>query len=309
MIRLHVWFCLIVFSYPASAQKLISPRFSNLEQLEKVYATKLNQTQQIDFITPFLEAGLSKNTLHSISLAIAKLKTAQEPVLAKEMKSIEKYRDLSMVNKQKVLALEQQYLGLEKEIEALAQLKNWLTAPATLDKLTQEELSFYQLSQNDIIAEIGTGNPIFAQYLLSSYDPKKYYLNDIDAQTVQNLADYFHFQAPPETQIIPILGESQNTKLEGMEVDGILVRNSIHHFVYLPQMLSSIKKSLSPEGRLLIKETFIESCYGICCSDIISEKDFLKAFESAGFSLIRQTTLFDETATWHLFEFKPSLKK
>lgn len=308
MVRILLYFYPFLFCCSAFAQKTVAPRFDNEDQLQELINTRILQRQQIDILAPFNQADLSENTLMQLYLAVSKVLGEKKPVMEAEMVRIEKYRDLSGVDKEAVLRLEKVYLELDREITRLRSLSGLLYDPITEDPLVRQEIDFYRLSPKGRIAEIGAGSPAFAKQLINTCSPKTYYLNDIDTLAVQLMADYSHFQTG-KTDLIPLLGASQNTQLEGKNLDVILIRNSVHHFEYLPEMLSSIQKSLSSDGRLLIKETFVGTCYGLCCPDLIVHQDFMKALELAQFSLVRQSTLIDETATWHLFEFKANPKE
>lgn len=297
-----ILFTLQTFLSTAFAQKVLAPRFSNEEQLNQRLNYLQEQQQAIDFSSPFgdlLESSAAQSALH---LAITKIKTEKKPSLETTLNRIQQHHSISQEAKAKAVALENLYLQLDKERTGLRQLQALLSDTPENAVAFSQELSFYQLGSGMRIAEIGAGDPAFAKQVLETQSPKAYFINDIDPVAVQMMSDFFQLWSAT-SPVIPILGASRHTQLEGEQLDVIIIRNALHHFEELPEMLISIRKSLAPNGRLLLKETFIESCYGLCCPAIRSEKEILAALEKAGFKKQDSSLIHEQTTTWHLLEF------
>ena len=302
MLRIVLLLISLLLFCAASAQVVVEPRFDHKSELEAQLKDLLAQKQQILPLAPFALTELPQTARQVLDLARERL-DRNEATLATAMQQIEKHCDLSAINRTEVLHREQAYLNIHRKIGSLQQLLEWLDAPQPLDPTTTQELSFYLPGIGMRIAEIGAGDPTFARQLLAQLSPEAYFLNDIDPNQVQLISDFFHLSSPSKP-IVPVLGESHSTRLEGQNFDAIIIRNALHHFESLPLMLSSIQQSLAPNGRLLIKETFIESCYGLCCPDLRAEAELLKALKEAGFVVCRRSTIHTDSTTWHLLELQ-----
>lgn len=296
------------FAGPTFAQKTISPRFTNEQALSQQLNQLILEQQAINLLAPFDDWSDSPSTQSALLLAITRLKGENKPSLAAVLDRIEQRRKINPANREAALALEAKYLELNRKITPLRQLRDLLSDNSPADDSLREELAFYLLKSNLRMAELGTGDPIFAKQVLSQLRPQRYYLNDIDPAAMQMIHDFFHLW-PVKAPTSPVLGESYSTGLEGQGLDVIIVRNALHHFNELPAMLSSIKASLGPEGRLLLKETFTESCYGLCCPDIRPEAELIHTLEQAGFVLNRRSSIQETSTTWHLLEYSISAEK
>jgi SAM-dependent methyltransferase len=305
------YFLILLFFFTfaglAFAQKTISPRFASEQALSQHLNQLLLEQQSINLLAPFDDLSDSPSIQSALFLAIARVKGENSPSLASTLDRIEQRRKIKPVNREEALALEAKYLELNRKITPLRQLRDLLSDDTQEDHVLREELAFYQLSSGLRMAELGAGDPTFAKQVLSQLRPQQYYLNDIDPAAVQIIRDFFHLW-PVQVPATPILGESRSTGLEGQDLDVIIIRNALHHFNELPAMLTSIKASLAPEGRLFIKETFFESCYGLCCPDIRPEAELLQALEQAGFELLRRSAIHETSTTWHLLEYSTSPK-
>ena len=83
-----------------------------------------------------------------------------------------------------------------------------------------------------------------------------------------------------------IKGAKKSTNFEGNNLDVILVRDAFHHFSAKKRMLKSIKKSMHPEGRVIVSEHVIESTLpDDRCSKIMNKADIIAAFSGQGFKL------------------------
>ena len=51
-----------------------------------------------------------------------------------------------------------------------------------------DEIAFYDIQQNDIIAEIGAGNGVFSQFLSMLGKPITIYINEIDKDALNYIA-------------------------------------------------------------------------------------------------------------------------
>ena len=85
-----------------------------------------------------------------------------------------------------------------------------------------------------------------------------------------------------------VQGEITSTNLEGLDLDKIIIRQSFHHFSRKKEMLSSISKSLKPDGRLYVLEATKDHPDNYCrclCDEAMRSKRIIKKITSNGFKL------------------------
>jgi SAM-dependent methyltransferase len=98
-----------------------------------------------------------------------------------------------------------------------------------------------------------------------------------------------------------VQGTAHSSGLEQLQLDKVIIRNALHHFSAIPDMLQSVKESLGPGGKLLLKESFPDLCGEGCCEDLLSEERLLEVLREAGFRLESEQLLIDpEGFTWKL---------
>jgi len=152
-----------------------------------------------------------------------------------------------------------------------------------------DEIAFYDIQQNDIIAEIGAGNGVFSQFLSMLRKPITIYINEIDKDALNYIAakkEKKGFRID-SANIIIVKGTKKEIKLP-QTVDKIIIRNSFHHFTKKEQMLESIISFLNPEGKLFIFESLNDETNPNICKLKMNDYEIKSIFEENGFVLKRE---------------------
>ncbi|MEO0340203.1 MAG: hypothetical protein AAF242_13455, partial [Bacteroidota bacterium] len=124
---------------------------------------------------------------------------------------------------------------------------------------------------------------------------------------VQDFATSFQvvpFYKNSASHFYAIQGSASSTYLEGYNLDAIIIRNAIHHFGDLSNMLRSIKASLHADGVLYLKEAFDGDCQKDCCPHLMEKAMLFQQLEAHGFQLQEQQILQETTTKWHLLAFR-----
>ncbi len=170
----------------------------------------------------------------------------------------------------------------------------------------QSELAFYNFRDGEKIGEIGAGDESFAAVVGVSSEKIIYYLNDVLPESLDRIAYHINFNPifdRNENEFFPILGSSSSTGLEGMALDKVLIRNAVHHFDRLEEMLLAVKESMREDGWLFVKEMYQPDCRNHCCNELKSAAQLLPVFEKVGFQLSESQLLEEFDGDWHLLKF------
>lgn len=119
-----------------------------------------------------------------------------------------------------------------------------------------DELTFYDIRDMDVIAEIGAGNGEFSVILGTIYDSLHVFVNEISPGKVEYIGEKIErIQSfRPGTLFTPVLGTMTNPNLPDRSFDKIIIRRAFHHFSAPQEMLRQIADDLKPDGELLIFE-------------------------------------------------------
>lgn len=158
-----------------------------------------------------------------------------------------------------------------------------------------EEIEFYNISENESIAEIGAGKGVFSILVYMINRKNVIYINELD----KNLLTYFQFQLSKgnlnetSSQLFLINGSKKETKIPE-KVDKVIVRNTFHHFKKKDEMLGSIKSILKEKGKLYIKESLKDEDDINGCKYKLSEKEIKSALIRNGFKNRRELKIENE---------------
>lgn len=152
-----------------------------------------------------------------------------------------------------------------------------------------KEIQFYDLQSGEKIVDIGAGTGTTGIVLGYIYDSLDIYMNELSIALVQLIEDKISrctsLNSSNRFQIIK--GAKQNTNLENLNLDKIILKNTFHHFTKKDKMLKSIQKSLKPDGVIYIYESLYRTEEDKkSCLKIMSEKNIIKFFSSYGFALV-----------------------
>lgn len=171
--------------------------------------------------------------------------------------------------------------------------------PFKIDPATRffEELRAYKIDSTQRIAEIGCGTGSFGLVLAKIYPKTNIFLTEIEGKFLKYIKSVI--DESPEMfgglEINLVQGTDKMTKLEGKNLDLIIIRNAFHHFSKKKKMLNSIKKSLKPGGRLVVKDPVIEYKMGdYLCNKAMPLAELIRTIEANRFRLVKSTRFDDE---------------
>jgi len=159
-----------------------------------------------------------------------------------------------------------------------------------------EELEFYNISQGEVVGEIGAGNGMFSLVTGMIYDSISFYINETGAYTVNSTAKKHQLYEKyiDSNNLTYIIGEVKSTNLKTGSCDKIIVRNTFHHFKKKKQMLKSIRLALKEEGELLLLEPDLSLAKdNQICTKAIKINKIVSAVERAGFKLVGKKHIKD----------------
>ena len=169
-----------------------------------------------------------------------------------------------------------------------------------------EEVDFYKIKPNQRIGEIGAGAGMFSLILSLGIKDIELHINELPKWYLDGISERFERASPlvKAKAFYLVNGKKDSSKLEGLNLDKIIVRNTFHHFSKKEEMLNSIKASLKKDGRLFIAEPTTKLTPSKLCKLILEETFIKETIENSGFELVKEQKL----GFWLLMEFKPKNK-
>lgn len=260
------------------------------------------------------ESGLSENLLFYLDLAVQDIYSARSAKIAGTLAKLAGRRDLKGVDAALLEDIEREMIEINAGLDALNRIYRYAGEKMedfridTNRREVVEELRFYRIEPGQRVAELGAGDGAFAAVLAASIPGLTLFINEIDGSLLDEIA--YHVSYNPVfrqggSRFYPVWGTPLSTGLEGARLDALIVRNALHHFDEMDAMLSSILDSLSPRGRLHIKERFKDDCQVNCCHRLIQREELEEHLEAAGFSLAGEGETAGEDGSWTLLTFVP----
>lgn len=123
----------------------------------------------------------------------------------------------------------------------------------------------------------------------------KVYSVDVEEYRLDDFKE--HMQERNATNIEVILGDYDNPKLPEGVLDVVILMDTYHEIEYYMKMLSQIKKSLKPDGRILVLEKLKEAKQDKSREEqtdahTLGPKYVKQELKDAGFSIIEEITDF-----------------
>ncbi len=310
---------LIFLFFPLCGQGLYShlppPSLSDLSQYQNLLTQKRQcQLQVMQAAERVEQSNISQNGKFWLKSALQQMLDSRKPALAEKLQRLQPHIDWEGLPTNRLLELESRLISINRQLQRLKTIYRYAgdrmaDYPAAPEAEIKEELTFYGIQAGERIGEIGAGGESFAAAVLSIRKPRVYYLNDVDSLALLQIA--FHRGYNPvfrkaSTPIIPVLGTEGCTGLEGKALDKIIVRNAFHHFKRPQEMLHSIKQSLAQDGKLFLRERYLENCGDQCCENTMSRSAIAVEMREAGFELLEKNVLEDRYGMKsHLLEYAP----
>ena len=120
------------------------------------------------------------------------------------------------------------------------------------------ELAAYGLDAGLRVADVGAGFGTVAAVL--SHVDLRVTATEIDAWALELMRRRQHGRRPGQPGHFDVVrGEKSVTGLAAGSQDVILVRNALHHFKRVREMLADIRSTLAPGGRVLVVDLFTEN--------------------------------------------------
>lgn len=174
----------------------------------------------------------------------------------------------------------------------------------------ERELRWYKLEDGDRILEIGSGSLAFAWRLGKVTRQSDIYLNDIDTTSLKRM--YITLQNSKALQTIGrdrmnrfhlLKGGETTTGAEELIFDQIIIRNTVHHFTQPAAMLASVKQSMGPGSRLIIREAFAGTSARNGCEERMERQAFEALLEGSGFVLKNRRKRSSSSGTYWIYTY------
>ena len=188
----------------------------------------------------------------------------------------------------------------------IAQTMHYLGAPwLTRESREREEdcrtlLAALKIKPGDTVCDLGCGNGFYSLKLAKLVGEHGRVIG-VDIQ--REMLELLKARAAAEkiTNIEPVLGTTVDPKLPEAAVDLVLLVDVYHEFDHPEQMLTAIRKSLKPTGRVALAEFRAEDPkVPIKPLHKMSKAQIMKEFPPNGFKLVQQ---FDKLPWQHLMFF------
>ena len=102
------------------------------------------------------------------------------------------------------------------------------------------------------VADLGAGDGYFLPHLSAAVGPEgRVYAVDIEPEKVEAIREQY---ASEGSNVVPVLGTPDDPKLPDAGVDLVFLVNTYHHIEDRPAYFRSLRKNLSPIGRVVVIE-------------------------------------------------------
>jgi ubiquinone/menaquinone biosynthesis C-methylase UbiE len=164
----------------------------------------------------------------------------------------------------------------------------------------QRLLAELTVKAGDVVCDMGCGNGFYTLKLADLVGAKgKVYAVDVQPEMLRLLGR--RAKQAGAKNIVPVLGTAVDPRLPAGQMDLVLLVDVYHEFSHPEQMLSAIRRSLKPGGRVALAEFRAEDPeVPIQALHKMSKEQILREFSPNGLKLRRQ---FDGLPWQHLMFF------
>jgi ubiquinone/menaquinone biosynthesis C-methylase UbiE len=158
------------------------------------------------------------------------------------------------------------------------------------------------LHDGQVVADLGCGTGWFARRLARAVAPSgKVYAVDIQPEMLELMKG--HLARERITNVIPVLGASDDPRIPRGSLDWVLMVDVYHEFQQPKAMLARIRESLNPGGKVALVEyrTEGDSAAHIRSEHRMSVDQILSEWTPAG---LRMTARREDLPTQHLLVFE-----
>ena len=145
------------------------------------------------------------------------------------------------------------YMGREISFVMGFEGRDWLERQSR----EQEEsislaLKNLPINSNSVVADIGAGSGYYTFRIAPKVPVGKVYAVEIQNEAIKYLQD--RTKELGFSNVIPIMGAEQTPNLPANSIDLVIMVDVYHELEYPQEMLTAIKKSLKPDGKILLIE-------------------------------------------------------
>ena len=145
------------------------------------------------------------------------------------------------------------YMGREISFVMGFEGRDWLERQSR----EQEEsislaLENLPISSNSVVADIGAGSGYYTFRIAPKVPEGKVYAVEIQDEAIQYLQN--RTKELGFSNVVPILGAEQTPNLPANSIDLVIMVDVYHELEYPQEMLTAIKESLKPDGKILLIE-------------------------------------------------------
>jgi ubiquinone/menaquinone biosynthesis C-methylase UbiE len=148
-----------------------------------------------------------------------------------------------------------------------------LVAPAGAHDVSEEIdqiAELMELRPGMQLADVGAGDGELAEALARRVGPAGHvFINEIDDGELRKIVR--RIEKSDLTNMTRIEGDAKDARLPDASCDGILLRYVYHHISEREAMRSSLRRSLRPQGKLVVIEKLERGGHGISMDDMIDE--------------------------------------
>lgn len=164
-----------------------------------------------------------------------------------------------------------------------------------------QRLLFFDLKKGEKVAEIGFGYGFNLHLLAMAYEELEIFANELSLSHLKRMERTIVQEYPSDRQdnFHFVAGAPSSTKLEGMELDLIIMENVLHHIEAQGDFVQSMLESLAPDGEIVIIEEFLGVNTGERghCPDLMERDQLEKVFSAAGLRLQGEQQNLDQFKT------------
>jgi hypothetical protein len=178
----------------------------------------------------------------------------------------------------------------------------------SLYRTVQIDLAIINPQPHDTIADIGSYDGYYPLAYSIFSDSVMFYLSDISRagfayfDSLQGICQEMKIYRG-SNQFKVVIGEAKNTKLPRHLFNKVILRDALHHFTQMDEMLADIRLIMKPSSAVLYLYEPLRiplAGYDDICKGAMGREDWLEELDKMGFVLIREFTVKQR---WAWFEF------
>lgn len=148
-------------------------------------------------------------------------------------------------------------------------------------------MDFFDFKEGELVADIGAGIGTYV-WVLSQLFPQSSF---IVTELFQGPDTYLQNRFLEMKNVEFKRAKKKHTNLEGRGINRILIQSTFHHFKEKDLMLQSIKKSLSSDGIIILKEATYDLAGHQYCEKSMRLEDIKWYWDKNGFQLLDEMTI------------------